>query len=137
MSLIKTGSSLAKALEKEDLNRYLGSTLAGNQLNRRIQALTRPADYETALRDEIKKGQDSAEAEYKRVFNAYYEAGLDVDTAKAIALQASKRSYEVSMDATRVLFPESQTGIYTLGAKLASTSNTPFGALTASEILKQ
>jgi hypothetical protein len=124
-SLITSGTTLATQITDDDLNRYLGSTLQGNQLSKRILALQDPSAYATSLADEVKNAEKAGQEEYKRVFEAYYKAGLDPETCKALAIQASKRSYETAMDATRVLFPESQQGIYTLGAKLASVSNNP------------
>jgi hypothetical protein len=135
-SLQGTSGSVRRGLYQEaDLNRDLGSTLEQAQLAKRIQALTDPASYLTSLRDEVKVAEASAKDEFDRLYDAYYKTGVSHEVAQALATQGAKRSYEMYMDSVRISHPESNTGIYSLGSKLNTTTATPFGSLAPADVL--
>lgn len=125
-------------LTKNDLTREIGSTLTGNQFDKKILALTDPKEYQKQLKTRLKEAEDITVGIYGQVYEQYYKAGMPPDMAKTLALQTARASYAGFVNAINVEYPESTTGIYAIGAKTAGSGiaePTPFSSMSASEIL--
>jgi hypothetical protein len=131
-----TGSFLTES----DLQREIGSTLSTNQFQRRIQALTDPKEYQKDLITRMKEVESRASDVYKQSYEQYYTSGLAPEMAKSLALQSARSTYEMFMNAVRIEFPESSTGIYSIGAKQdafnqSGSQPTPFSVMNPSDIV--
>jgi len=132
--LSKSGVKLTRG----DLTREIGSTLTGNQFDKKILALTNPTEYRDQLKARMAQAEERVVDIYEQVYTQYYDAGMPHDMAKSLALQTARSAYAGFVNAINVEYPESTTGIYSIGAKAQAggiETPTPFSAMSASEIL--
>ena len=130
----------AQFITKGDLTREIGSTLSSKQFDKRILALTDPKTYQDELKARMKDAEDKSSDIYQQMYTQYYEAGLSSDMAKSLALQSARGVYGSFINALNIEFPESTTGIYSIGAKAQSAGiaePTPFSTMSASEVVRR
>ena len=103
----------------------LGGTYEQKSFDRKVQALTKPADYAADRKTELDKIKAASEAAFKTSYEGFLTAGLSPDQAKAAAYQSARAEYQNQMRVFQLMFGQGTDQVYQAraGYKTGSVRN--------------
>ena len=86
-------------------SQQLGLSFKQNQYDKRLQALTKPADYARERKQAFEKLSETVDGAFNVALSKYIEVGMPTDPARQYALQAASNEGQIQQQVMEIEFP--------------------------------